>query len=85
MERLINTFNKHLERVWNGEITPDNVEEKIEKDQKKIKWDSSLKDRLLRLREKQTYKEEKVYPAFYRPLVGVVNNFVSVNHDKILN
>jgi Predicted helicase len=69
MERLISTFNEHLERVRSGEITPDNVEEKVGKDQRKIKWDSSLKDRLLRLREKQAYTEEKVYPAFYRPFV----------------
>jgi hypothetical protein len=84
MERLIDTFNEHLERVWAGEITKDNLEERIERDDRKIKWDSSLKDRLLRLREKQTYKEEKVYPAFYRPFVpmwvyfdGVFNSSIS--------
>jgi predicted helicase len=40
MERLIDTFNEHLERVeWRD--NPDNVEEKIEKDQRKIKWDGN--------------------------------------------
>jgi predicted helicase len=84
MERLIDTFNEHLERVWAGEITKDNLEERIERDDRKIKWDSSLKDRLLRLGEKQTYKEEKVYPAFYRPFApmwvyfdGVFNGSIS--------
>jgi predicted helicase len=84
MERLIDTFNEHLERVWAGEITKDNLEERIERDDKKIKWDFILKDKLLRLGEKQTYKEEKVYPAFYRPFVpmwvyfdGVFNSSIS--------
>jgi predicted helicase len=69
-----------LEKVWRGEITKENVEEKVEKDQRKIKWDSSLKDRLLRLREKQAYTEEKVYPAFYRPLVPMWVYF-----DRVFN
>jgi predicted helicase len=43
MERLIDTFNEHLARVRSGEITPDNVEEKIEKDQRKIKWEQHFK------------------------------------------
>lgn len=80
MGRLIDTFNGHLEKVWRGEITKENVEEKVEKDQRKIKWDSSLKDRLLRLREKQAYTEEKVYPAFYRPLVPMWVYF-----DRVFN
>jgi predicted helicase len=69
MERLIDTFNEHLERVWVGEITKDNLEERIERDDRKIKWDITLKYKLLRLRGKQAYKEENVYPAFYRPFV----------------
>ncbi|MFZ8787979.1 type ISP restriction/modification enzyme, partial [Thermocrinis sp.] len=80
MERLIDTFNKHLERVWSGEITPDNVEEKIERNQSKIKWDSSLKDLLFRLREKQRLKDERVFPAFYRPFVPMWVYF-----DKVFN
>jgi predicted helicase len=56
------------------------VEEKVEKDQRKIKWDSSLKDKLLRLREKQAYMEERVYPAFYRPLVPMWVYF-----DRVFN
>ncbi|MFZ8784454.1 type ISP restriction/modification enzyme, partial [Thermocrinis sp.] len=80
MGRLIDTFNGHLEKVWRGEITKENVEEKVEKDQRKIKWDSSLKDRLLRLREKQAYLEERVYPAFYRPLVPMWVYF-----DRVFN
>jgi len=69
MERLIDTFNEHLERVWAGEITKDNLEERIERNDRKIKWDITLKYKLLRLRGKQAYKEENVYPAFYRPFV----------------
>jgi predicted helicase len=69
MERLIDTFNEHLERVWAGEITKDNLEERIERDDRKIKWDITLKYKLLRLRGKQAYNEENVYPAFYRPFV----------------
>jgi predicted helicase len=80
MERLINAFNGHLERVWAGEITKDNLEERIERDDKKIKWDITLKYKLLRLREKQAYKEENVYPAFYRPFVPMWVYF-----DKVFN
>jgi len=80
MGRLIDTFNEHLERVWNGEITPDNVEEKIERNQKKIKWDSSLKECLFKLREKQTFKEDKLFSSFYRPFVPMWVYF-----DKVFN
>ncbi len=80
MERLIDTFNEHLERVWAGEITKDNVEEKIERDDRKIRWDITLKYKLLRLRRKQAYKEENVYPAFYRPFVPMWVYF-----DKVFN
>jgi predicted helicase len=80
MERLIYTFNEHLERVWNGEITPDNVEEKIERDQRKIKWASALKDWLFRLRDKQVFKTERVFPAFYRPFVPM-----QVYFDRVFN
>jgi predicted helicase len=80
MERLIDTFNEHLERVWNGEITPDNVEEKIERDQRKIKWDSTLRNWLFRLRENQRFKNESVFPAFYRPFVPM-----RVYFDRVFN
>jgi predicted helicase len=69
MERLIGTFNEHLARVWAGEITENNVEEKIERDQRKIKWDYTLKDWLFRLRERQRFKDDRVFPVFYRPFV----------------
>jgi len=80
MGGLIDTFNEHLEMVRRKEITQKNVEEKIEKDQKKIKWDSTLKEYLLRLKEKQEYKEDRVFPAFYRPFTPVLVYF-----DNIFN
>jgi predicted helicase len=80
MERLIDTFNEHLDRVWRGEITLDNVEEKIEKDQRKIKWDYTLKNWLFRLRERQRFKDERVFPVFYRPFVPMWVYF-----DKVFN
>jgi predicted helicase len=80
MERLIDTFNEHLERVWNGEITPDNVEEKIEKDQRKIKWDGTLKGCLFRLGENQKFKADRVFSAFYRPFVPM-----QVYFDRVFN
>jgi predicted helicase len=81
MERLIDTFNEHLERVWAGEITEDNVEEKIERDQRKIKWDGTLKEVwLFRLRESQKFKADRVFPAFYRPFVPM-----QVYFDRVFN
>jgi len=78
MERLISTFNEHLERVWAGEINEDNVEEKIERDQRKIKWDDTLRNWLFRLGEKQKFKEERVFPAFYRPFIPMQVYFYKV-------
>jgi predicted helicase len=78
--RLIDTFNEHLERVWNGEITPDNVEEKIERDQRKIKWDGTLRNWLFRLTERQRFKDERAFPAFYRPFVPM-----QVYFDRVFN
>jgi len=80
MGRLIDTFNEHLERVQKGEITKKNVEEKVEKDQRKIKWDDSLKNELFRLREHQKVKDESVVPAFYRPFVPMWVYF-----DRVFN
>jgi len=80
MERLIATFNEHLERVRSGEITPNNVEEKIERDQRKIKWDGTLKGWLFRLRENQKFKADRVFPAFYRPFVPM-----QVYFDRVFN
>jgi len=80
MGRLIDTFNEHLERVWAGEITEDNAEEKIERDQRKIKWDSTLRNWLFRLKEKQKFKNDRVFPAFYRPFVPM-----QVYFDRVFN
>jgi predicted helicase len=80
MERLIDTFNKHLERIWKGDITKKNLEEIIEKDQRKIKWDRELKDRLFRLDEKQKFKDERVFPAFYKPFIPMWVYF-----DRVFN
>jgi predicted helicase len=80
MERLIDTFNEHLEKVWSGEITPDNVEEKIEKDQRKIKWDRELRNWLFRLKENQRFKNDRVFPVFYRPFVPMWGYF-----DRVFN
>ncbi|MBX0312118.1 MAG: DEAD/DEAH box helicase family protein, partial [Sulfurihydrogenibium sp.] len=80
MGRLIDTFNEHLEKVWSGEITPDNVEEKIEKDQRKIKWDRELRNWLFRLKENQRFKNNKAFPVFYRPFVPMWEYF-----DRVFN
>jgi len=80
MQRLIDTFNEHLDRVRSGEITPDNVDEKIERDQRKIKWDSTLRNWLFRLKENQRFKNESVFPAFYRPFVPM-----QVYFDRVFN
>ncbi|MFZ8861629.1 MAG: type ISP restriction/modification enzyme, partial [Thermocrinis sp.] len=80
MGRLIDTFNEHLERVWNREISPDNVEKMVEKDQRKIKWDGTLRNWLFRLTERQRFKDERVFPAFYRPFVPM-----QVYFDRVFN
>jgi predicted helicase len=80
MGRLIGTFNEHLEKVWRGEVTKGNVEGKVEKDQRKIKWDNTLKDWLFRLREKQEYKNDRVCSVFYRPFIPMWVYF-----DRVFN
>ncbi len=82
MERLIDTFNEHLERVWKGEITRKNVEGKVERDQRKIKWDSALRDWLFKLKERQMFKSEQVFPAFYRPFVPMWVYFEKVFNSR---
>jgi predicted helicase len=83
MGRLIDTFNEHLEKVWRGEITNKNIEEKIEKDQKKIKWDGTLKKWLFKLKEKQEYKEDRVFFAFYRPFIPMQVYFERIFNNSI--
>jgi predicted helicase len=78
MGRLIDTFNEHLEKAWSGEITKHNVDEI--KDTRNIKWDSTLKNWLFRLKEKQEYKESNVFPSFYRPFILSQAYF-----DKVFN
>ncbi|MFZ8784141.1 type ISP restriction/modification enzyme [Thermocrinis sp.] len=82
MERLIDTFNEHLEKARRGEITKENVEGKVEKDQRKIKWDSALKDWLFKLRERQRFKDERVFSAFYRPFVPMWAYFEKVFNSR---
>jgi predicted helicase len=82
MERLIDTFNEHLERVRKGEITKKNVEGKVERDQRKIKWDSALKDWLFKLKERQMFKSEQVFSAFYRPFVPIWVYFEKVFNSR---
>jgi predicted helicase len=80
MERLIDTFNEHWERTHNVKMTKKDVEEIVEKDQRRIKWDNTLKDWLFRLKEKQRFKDERVFPVFYRPFVPMWVYF-----DKVFN
>jgi len=83
MGRLIDTFNEHLERVQSGEITSDNAEEKIEKDQRKIKWDGKLRNLLFRLKENQRFKNDRVFPVFYRPFVPMWGYFDRVFNNRV--
>jgi predicted helicase len=82
MGRVIETFNEHLERVWRGEITKDNDnwEEKIEKDVRKIKWDRELKKWLFKINNPQEFRDDRVFPAFYRPFIPMYVYF-----DRVFN
>jgi len=84
MERLIETFNEHLKRAKNGEITKENIEDVIEKDLRKIKWDGRLKKYLLsKSAKEQSYDEEKVRPAFYRAFVKMYVYFDNVFNNRV--
>ena len=81
MTRIINNFNQHLTKVKNGEITKNNLEDKIIKDQKQIKWDANLKDCLfLKSVNYQVFEEKSVHKAYYRPFVPMFLYF-----DKFFN
>lgn len=71
MSRLIDHFNQHLVRVRKREITRDNLESQIEKDPRKIKWDSLLKNRLFTVKAFQKFDPQKVRLAYYRPFVPI--------------
>jgi predicted helicase len=81
MGRLIETFNEHLERVRKGDIKKDeNWEEQIEKDVRKIKWDGRLKELLFKIDNPQEFRDDRVFPAFYRPFIPMYVYF-----DRIFN
>jgi len=71
MERLIQTFNDHVERFKRGEITKEDLNNKtnIETDKRKIKWDDDL---LKEVKKGKTYTFAtggQVYEGLYRPFV----------------
>jgi hypothetical protein len=83
VQRLITTFNNELARAQKGEITEENVEEAVEKDPKKIKWDSTLKLHLLRQISPQALDETKMREAYYRPFVPMKLYFDNVLISRV--
>jgi len=83
VQRLIETFNNELARAQEGEITEENVEEAVEKDPKKIKWDSTLKLHLLRQISPQALDETKMREAYYRPFVPMKLYFDNVLISRV--
>jgi predicted helicase len=83
VQRLITTFNNDLARAQKGEITEENVEEAVEKDPKKIKWDSTLKLHLLRQISPQALDETKMREAYYRPFVPMKLYFDNVLISRV--
>jgi len=83
VQRLITTFNNELARVQKGEITEENVEEAVEKDPKKIKWDSTLKRYLFSSIPPQKWEEESLREAYYRPFVPMKLYFNRVFNNSV--
>jgi predicted helicase len=85
VQRLITTFNNELARVQKGEITEENVEEAVEKDPKKIKWDSTLKQSIFSaLFPRKTWEEESLREAYYRPFVPMKLYFNRVFNSSVI-
>jgi predicted helicase len=83
VQRLITTFNNELARAQKGEITEENVEEAVEKDPKKIKWDSTLKRYLFSSIPAQKWEEESLREAYYRPFVPMKLYFNRVFNNSV--
>ncbi|MEM2368191.1 MAG: type ISP restriction/modification enzyme [Candidatus Bathyarchaeia archaeon] len=84
MERLIQTFNDHVERFKRGEITKEDLNNKtnIETDERKIKWDREL---LKEVKKGKTYTFAtggQVYEGLYRPFVKQYAYFSKVFNNQ---
>jgi len=69
VSRMIEEFNRHVEKVKAGQITKQNIDTEVEDDPRKMPWSGDLKDKLLR---GATYSFETagiVTSALYRPFV----------------
>lgn len=69
VRRMIEEFNRHVEKAKTGQITSQNIDDELENDSKKISWSSDLKPKVLR---GTTYSFETagvIATALYRPFV----------------
>ena len=66
MNRLIGTYNIEVDRWKRRENRDTNIDDFVVSDDKKIKWSSSLKQKLKR-RQISEFSEAKIRWSFYRP------------------
>ncbi|MBT9260227.1 MAG: DEAD/DEAH box helicase family protein [Clostridiales bacterium] len=69
MRRMIDEYNRHVDRVHRSEITKDNVETLVNNDSRAIAWSSSLKTELLRGHTHRLDEAGFVVLSMYRPFV----------------
>ncbi|MEM5813488.1 MAG: type ISP restriction/modification enzyme, partial [Candidatus Aenigmatarchaeota archaeon] len=85
MERLISTFNQHVERYNKGELTREDIENKrkIELDERKIKWDDTLRKEIMKNKMYTIENGGKFYNGIYRPFISQYVYFSKVFNNRV--
>ncbi|MEM4959245.1 MAG: type ISP restriction/modification enzyme, partial [Nanopusillaceae archaeon] len=85
MERLIFTFNQHVERYNKGELTREDIENKrkIELDERKSKWDRELLKEIMKNKMYTIENGGKFYNGIYRPFINQYVYFSKVFNNCV--
>ena len=68
MENMINFYNQELERLKNTELNAKNIDNFINRDEKKIKWTHRIKEKIIK-KEKLLLNNSCIRPSSYRPFM----------------
>ena len=82
MKNIIDFYNMELERLKDKELTAKNIDQFINRDEKKIKWSSHLKSCFDR-KKRGVFKEGNVRFSSYRPFTKSHLYFDNMFNDRI--
>lgn len=82
MRRMIKEFNEHVSLFVEGKLNNTNIQDILDTDASKIKWDSSLKARLFNGKKYEFENAGKIYLSIYRPFVKMFCYFSEVFNSR---